>query len=210
MIHNLLRLDRGGVYVGVKPRAIRIKILLKAKILDNALDWIKRLPLKSTFKQLFLELRSLLIPIMSGNAKSPAKGLKDLEYERGAIANRPPIPYLAPVDPYEKQDKIKIKVKLSDGTNYQIVPFCTGSNEDYVNHIIEMIRLVQQKELESSVEKVFVVVSDIKDKIGPLHKKLNMSKSREEKESLTQQIETAEKELEKAKKKALTEIVKAH
>ncbi len=60
------------------------------------------------------------------------------------------------------------------------------------------------------MEKVFVVVSDIKDKIGPLRKKLNMSKSRKEKESLTQQIETAEKELEKANKTALTEIMKAY
>jgi hypothetical protein len=33
------------------------------------------------------------------------------------------------------------------------------------------------------MEKVFVDVSDIGDKIGPLRKKLNMSKSNEEKES---------------------------
>ncbi len=60
------------------------------------------------------------------------------------------------------------------------------------------------------MEKVFVVVSDIKGKIGPLRKKLNMSKSHEEKESLTQQIKTIEKELEKAKKSPLMEIVKAY
>jgi hypothetical protein len=101
-------------------------------------------------------------------------------------------------------------VKLPDGSNYQMVPFRTGSNEDYVNHIIAMIQLIQQKELKSSVEKVFVVVSEIKDKIGPLRKKLIMSKSQEEKESLKKQIETAKKELEKAKKAALVEIVKAY
>ena len=105
---------------------------------------------------------------MSGNAKKPAEGLKDSECEWGAIANQPPIPYMAPVDPYEKQEKTKIKVRLPDGTNYQMVPFRTGSNEDYVNHIIAMIQLIQQKELESSVEKIFVVVSDTRDKIGPL------------------------------------------
>ncbi len=210
MIHNFCRFDRGGVYVGVKPRATRIKILLTAKISGDALNWIKRSPPKSTFKQLFLETRLLLIPIMSGNAKSPVEGLIDSECERGAIANRPPISYVAPVDPYKKQEKTEIKVKLPDGTNYQMVPFRVGSNKDYINHIIAMIRLIQQKELESSVEKVFVVVSDIKDKIGPLRKKLNMSKSCKEKESLAQQIKTAEKELEKAKKLALTEIVKAY
>ena len=178
--------------------------MLTAKISGKALDWIKRLPSKSTFKQLLLETRLLFIPIMSGNAKSPAEGLKDLECKRGAIANWPPIPYVAPVDPYEKQEKTKIKVKLPDGTNYQMVPFRAGSNEDYVNHIIAMIRLIQQKELKSSVEKAFVVASDLKDKIGPLRKKLNMSKSRKEKESLTQQIKTAEKEREKAKKAGLS------
>ncbi len=117
---------------------------------------------------------------------------------------------MAPADPYKKQEKTKIKVKPPDGTNYQMVPFRAESNEDYLNHIIAIIQLIQQKELESSVEKVFVVVSDIKGKIEPLRKKLNMSKSRKEKESLTQQIETAEKELENAKKSALTEIVKAY
>ncbi len=85
---------------------------------------------------------------------------------------------MAPVDPYEKQEKTEIKAKLPDGTNYQMVPFGAGSNRGYVNHIIAMIQLIQQKELESSVEKVFEVVSDIKDKIEPLRKRFNMSKSR--------------------------------
>ena len=73
-----------------------------------------------------------------------------------------------------------------------------------------MIRLIQQKELESSVEKVFGVLSDIRDKIGPLHKKLNMSKSRDETESRNKQIETAEKDLDKAKTVALAKIMKAY
>ncbi len=179
MIRKSHWFDHGGLYVGVKSSTSRFK-----KISGDALDWIKRSPPKSTFKRLFLEMRLLLIPIMSGNTKSPAEGLKNLECKRGAIANRPPIPYVAPVDPYEKQENTKIKVKLPDGTNYQMAPFCARSNKEYVNHIPAMIRIIQRKELESSVEKVLGVVSDIKDKIGPLRKKLNMSKSQEEKESL--------------------------
>jgi hypothetical protein len=91
-----------------------------------------------------------------------------------------------------------------------MVPFCSGSYEEYVNHVIAMIQLNEQKELESSMDKAVGVVSDIKDKIGPLRKKLNMSKSQEEKESFKKQIKTAKKELEKAKKAALVEIVKAY
>ena len=139
-----------------------------------------------------------------------AEGLKDLECEWGAIANRPPIPYLAPVDPYKKQKKTKIKVNFPDGTNYQMVPFRAKSNKDYVNHIIAMIRLIQQKDLNNSKEKIFVVVSDIEAKIGFLYTNFNMSKSHEEKESLKRKIQTAKKDLEKAKKTALTEIVKAY
>jgi hypothetical protein len=139
LICNFRQFDRGGVYVGVKSSTSRSKILLTAKTSGDALKWIKNLPLKSSFKPLFLETRLLLIPIMSENAKSPAEGLKDSEREREAIANQLPIPYLAPVDPYEKQEKTEIKVKLPDGTNYQMAPFRAGSNEDYVNHIIAMI-----------------------------------------------------------------------
>ncbi len=120
----------------------RSKILLTAKISGNVLKWIKKSPSKSSFMQLFLETRSLLIPIMSGYAKSPEEGLKDSECKQGAITNWPPIPYMAPVDPYKKQEKTKIKVKLPDRTNYQMVPFCAGSNEDYVNHTIAMISLM--------------------------------------------------------------------
>ncbi len=210
MIRNFCWFDRGGVYVGVKSSTSRFKILLTAKISGDALDWTKRLPSKSTFKRLFLETKALLIPIMSGNAKSPAEGLKNSECERGVITTRPPIPYVAPVDPYKKQEKTEIKTKLPDGTNYQMVPFRVGSNKDYVNHIITMIRLIEQKDLENSVEKVFVAASEIEEKVGPLYKKLNMSKDPQEKESLKKRINTTKKDLEKVEKKALTEIVKAY
>jgi hypothetical protein len=200
----------GGVYVGVKSSTLRFEISLTAKISGNTLDWIKRLPLKSTFKQLFLKTRMLLIPIMSGNTKSPSEGLKDSECERGVITTWSPIPYVAPVDPYEKQEKTEIKMKLPDETNYQMVPFRAGSNKDYVNHIIIMIRLIEQKDLENSVEKVFVATSEIEEKVGPLYKKLSMFKDPQEKESLKKRINTTEKDLEKAEKKALTEIVEAY
>ncbi len=211
MIRDFRRSNRGGVYVGVGRRSTRLKILLTAKISGDALNWIKRKPPRSMFKQLFLETKMLLIPIMSsGSAKSPAEGLKDLECERGVITTRPPIPYVVAVDPYEKAEKIKIKTRLPDGPNYQMVPFCLGTNEDYVNHLIAMIRLVEQKDLEKSVEVAFAAVKEVEDKIGPLHKKLNMSKSQQEKDNLQKLIDQAEKLLEQNKKTALKEIVKAY
>jgi hypothetical protein len=56
-----------------------------AKVSGGALDWIKKNPPRSLFKQLFLETKVLLIPIMSGSAKSPAEGLQDSECEQGVI-----------------------------------------------------------------------------------------------------------------------------
>ena len=184
--------------------------MLTAKISGDALDWIKKKPLKSMFKRLFLETKALLIPIMSGSAKSSAEGLKDSECKWGVITTQPPIQYVAAVDPYEKQEKTKIKTRLPDGTNYQIVPFRVGTNEDYINHIIAMIRLVEQKDLENSVEKAFVTVSKIEEKVGPIHKKINMSKSTQEKEGLKKALETTEKALKLAEKNALKEVVKCY
>jgi hypothetical protein len=105
--------------------------LLTAKISGDALAWIKKKPPRSKFKRLYLETKALLIPIMSsGSAKCPAEGLKNSECERGVITTWPPIPYMAEVDPYEKAEKTKIKTKLADGTDYRMVPFCSGTNED--------------------------------------------------------------------------------
>jgi hypothetical protein len=179
----------------------RFKISLTAKILGDMLDWIKRKPPRSTFKQLFLETKMLLIPILSsGSAKSPAEGLKDSECKRGVITTQPPIPYVAAVDPYKKAEKTKIKTRLPDGTNYQMVPFCSGTNKEYVNHLIAMIRLVEQKDLENFVERAFTAVKELEDKIGPLQKKLNMSKSQQEKDNLQKLLDAVEKLLEQNKK----------
>jgi hypothetical protein len=152
----------------------------------------------------------LLIPIMSGSAKSPVEGLKDSECKRGVITTRPPILYMAAVDPYKKAEKIEIKTRLPDGTNYQMVPFHPGTNEEYVNHIIAMIRLVEQKDFENSVEKAFTAVSELEKKVRPLHKKLNMSKNPQEKDSLQKLINATEKLLKEAEKNALNEIAKAY
>ena len=59
-----------------------------AKILGDTLVWIKKKPPRSTVKQIFLETKTLLIPIMSGSAKSPTELLKDLECKRGVITTQ--------------------------------------------------------------------------------------------------------------------------
>ena len=123
---------------------------------------------------------------------------------------QPQIPYVAAVDPYEKAEKTEIKTRLPDGTNYQMVPFRSGTNKEYINHVIAMIRLVEQKDLPNSVEKAFVTVSEIEEKVGPIHKKINLSKSAQEKEGLKKVLQTTKKPLALAEKEALKEVVKCY
>jgi hypothetical protein len=56
----------------------------------------------------------------------------------------------------------------------------------------------------------FVTASDIEGKVGPLYKKLNMSKDPQEKEGLKKKLETTEKALKMAEKNTLKEIVKCY
>ncbi len=114
------------------------------------------------------------------------------------------------MDPYKKQEKTKIKTRPPDGMNYQMVPFRSGTNKEYINQVIPMIRLIEQKDLKNSVEKAFVTVSEIEEKVGPIHKKINMSKSAHEKEALKKTLKTTEKALELAEKNTLKEVLKCY
>ena len=114
------------------------------------------------------------------------------------------------VDPYEKAEKTEIKTKLADGTNYQMVPFRSGTNKDYVSHLIAITRLVEQLDLEKSIEAAFAALKEVEDKIGPLNKKINMCKNQQEKEALKKLLEQAEKLMEQNRKTTLKEIVKVY
>jgi hypothetical protein len=92
-----------------------------------------------------------------------------------------------------------------------MAPFRSGNNEDYVTHIIAMRCLLEQKETEEGVAKAFKVVEELKgNKLGPLAKRLNMSKLNVNKEDLKLQITSVKEDMQKARKEALADIVKAY
>ena len=64
-----LRRSQGKSLQESNQELTRFKISLTAKILGDALDWIKKWPPKSAFRRLFLETKLLLVPIMSASAK---------------------------------------------------------------------------------------------------------------------------------------------
>jgi hypothetical protein len=87
---------------------------------------------------------------MSASSKMP-KGLKDSECEKGHLGNRLPVPYVPPTDLLQMKDSSNtLKVKLADGTFFSMAK---GSPEDYLQHIIAVLCLIDQKGLHVQCKK---------------------------------------------------------
>ena len=82
---------------------------------------------------------------MSSNLKSPPEGLKNSECKKGKLVARPPISYVPPVDLHKKQEPEQIKVKMLDGTNFQMAAFGYGANKEYLVHIIAILCVIEKK-----------------------------------------------------------------
>ena len=90
---------------------------------------------------------------MSASSKMP-EGLKDSESEKGHLGNHPPVPYVPPTDLLQTKDSSKmLKVELADGTVFSMSIFAKGSPEDYLQHIIAVLRLIDQKGLHVLCKK---------------------------------------------------------
>jgi hypothetical protein len=57
---------------------------------------------------------------MSANLKSPPEGLRNIQCEKGTLPVRPPILYVPLPDLHKKREMEQIKVKLPDGTKFQM------------------------------------------------------------------------------------------
>jgi hypothetical protein len=120
---------------------------------------------------------------MSGNnIKGTQEGLKDSKCERGNIINRLPIPYVPPADHHKKRDSEQIKVKLHDRTHFSMSAFRAGNNEDYIEHVILMLCLLDQKGTKIDILKSFKVVKDATKKLKPLATALPSNATKSEKE----------------------------
>ncbi len=90
---------------------------------------------------------------MSASSKTP-EGLKDSECEKGHLGNCPPVSYVPPTDLLQTKDSSEtLKVKLADGTVFSMSIFAKGSLEDYLQHVIAVLRLVDQKGLHVLCKK---------------------------------------------------------
>jgi hypothetical protein len=106
-----------------------------------------RVPPKSSFKKLLLGTRLWQHANMSTSLKSP-DGLKDTECEKGQLSHRLPIPYVPVIDIVTPKKEPQIfKIKLSDASHLSMPIFSHGNNEEYLTHIVAVLRVIDQKEL---------------------------------------------------------------
>ncbi len=59
-------------------------------------------------------------------------------------------------------------VPLPDGTHFQMSAFRAGNNGEYIEHVISVLRLLDQKGSKSDILKAFKVVKEITYKLEPL------------------------------------------
>jgi hypothetical protein len=145
---------------------IQVKILHLVMFQADPLPGILQTPPKSSFKRLILET-PLWQCAMSSSLKSPPKGLKNTECEKGMPPIRPPIPYVPPTDLHEKRETEQIKVELLDRTKFQMPTYGSGNNEEYLVHIIAVLHLVEQKGTAAKVKEAFAALVAVRKEMNP-------------------------------------------
>jgi hypothetical protein len=84
---------------------------------------------------------------MSTSLKPPDR-LKDAECKKGQLSHRPPIPYVPVVDIVTpKEDPQVFKIKLPDVSHLSMPIYSHGNNEEYLAHIVAVLRVIEQKGL---------------------------------------------------------------
>jgi hypothetical protein len=149
-----------------KEPPYQVKILLSAKFQADPLQRILRVPPKSPFKRLLLET-PLWQYAMSLSLKCPPKGLKNAKCEKGTPPVRPPIPYVPPTDHHEKRKMEQIKVKLPNGTKFQMPTYGSGNNEEYLIHVIAILQLAEQKGTAAKVKEAFAALVKVRKEMSP-------------------------------------------
>jgi len=88
--------------------------------------------------------------------------------------------------------------------------FRAGNNEDYIEHVISMLHLLEQKGTKSDTLKAFKVVKEATKKHESLATALPSNETRPEKEERKLQLTTVTEDLQKARAVAIAEITKAY
>jgi hypothetical protein len=106
-----------------------------------------QVPPKSSFKKLLLGTRLWHHTKMSTSLKFPDR-MKDAECKKGQLSHRLPIPYIPVVDiATPKEEPQVLKIKLPDVSHLSMPIYSHGNNEEYLVHIVVVLRVIEQKGL---------------------------------------------------------------
>jgi hypothetical protein len=74
--------------------------------------------------------------------------LKDAECKKGQLSHWPPIPYVPVVDIVTPKEEPQLfKVKLPDESYLSMPIYSHGNNQEYLAHIVAVLRIIDQKGL---------------------------------------------------------------
>jgi hypothetical protein len=104
---------------------------------------------------------------MSSNLKFPPEGLKPSECKKGKSVARSPILFVPPLDLIKKQEIEQIKVKMPNGTNFGMAAFAYGTKEDYIVHIITVLRIIKKKGLASEIKVAWDAILKVRWEMKP-------------------------------------------
>jgi hypothetical protein len=125
------------------------------------------------------------------------------------LVTQPPILYVPPVDLHEKREPEQIKVKMPDGTNFQMAAFGNGNNEEYLVHVIAVLGVIEQKGTEQDVRKAFQALVEVRREMKPLFESPD-DETEAEKEEQKQKLLKYKEILKVKKSVAVAEAQKAY
>jgi hypothetical protein len=106
-----------------------------------------RVPPKSSFKKLLLGTGLWQHTKMNTSLKSLER-LKDAECKKGQLSHWLPIPYVPVVDIITPMEEPQVfKIKLPDAFHLSMPIYSHGNNEEYLAHIVAVLRVIKQKGL---------------------------------------------------------------
>ncbi len=142
------------------------KIPKLVRFQEDLVEEALRIPAKLSFKHLILETL-LWSYSRSSSLKSPPDGLKASECKKGKLGAQPPIPYVPPTDLIKKQEGEQIKVKMPDGTNFSMAAFMSGTNEDYLAHVIAVLCIIKKKGMAVEIKAAWLATPAVRKEMMP-------------------------------------------
>ncbi len=119
------------------------------------------------------------------------------------------IPYVPPTDLHEKRETEQIKVKLPNGTNFQMPTYSSGNNEEYFFHIIAVLRLVEQVGTAAEVMEAFAALVKVRKEMSPFFN-FPEDKTVAKKEARKKKLSNLNESLEAKKSFAVEQAQKAY